>query len=45
MPDYKFCPMCGEKIIRESVLSDPTYDRDYYPDGFNPELYGIEEPR
>ena len=42
-PTFRYCPMCGKEI--ENPVIEPSYDKDDYPDGFNPEIYNIEEPR
>lgn len=40
---WKFCPYCGEEIVNQR--GNPNYDPGDYPDGFNPQLYDLEEPR
>ena len=37
--DYNFCPLCGTEVSQEKIVI--KQDLGDYPDGFNPELYGL----
>lgn len=42
-PAFRFCPICGGEIVKSE--NEVPYDKDDYPEGFNPELYELEKPR
>ena len=37
---FKYCPFCGTSIVLENT--QPAFDPNDYPDGFDPKLYSLE---